>query len=235
MNRTEELGEVLRSAYFDDREFRDAVAPINRHFEKISLGTVKGIDPDIDPNAFKRSISVSSGFNQYIVSAFHASTACERLHANSIKHLKETRANHPYFMTFQHAFGLEAVLNLALSKGLLTNRRFREVTDIDVAKVEEIYDEKFPLLNDARNSLAHQDERSLGLHSFSSDEHGSRRLAQLQWQRGACFGGLTRWVEVESAEDQGGRGRREVQEFEFYFEPERFFPLIDGIKRSLRI
>src|SRR5215213_6005722 len=163
------IGRILASAYFEDKEFRKAIKPVNEYLQSESdeiQKQIKKFDSEADymPHMLL-SMTISSSFNHYFISSFHAAKACELFHSEATKKVGDEDGPHMLgsLMALQHAHGLEAVFNLAYTRGILTNKRFIELTKVDGKKIEAIFDELFPNLRDARNALAHQDERVLGI------------------------------------------------------------------------
>lgn len=228
------IGSILASAYFDDKEFRTAIKPINEYLQRVSneiQKQIKGFDSEADymPQMLL-SISVASSFNTYVISSYHASKACELFHNEAIK--KIHNEDGPYMlsslMALQHAHGLEAVFNLAYTNGLLTNKRFVELTGVDCKEIEVVFGELFPNLRDARNALAHQDERVLGIVGLGNGAITKDSAVMLHAQRGSQFENLVRKQKVEDGQVD------EFEKFNFSFASELYFKLANQLASIIR-
>jgi hypothetical protein len=225
------IGHILASAYFDDEEFRAAIKPINEHLQGVSNEIQKQIkcfdsEADYMPHMLL-SMTVASSFNTYIVSSYHAAKACELFSKEAIAKIGDEDGPSMIgtLMTLQHAHGLEAVFNLAYTKGLLTNERFTELAQVDGRKIDEIFNELFPNLHDARNALAHQDERVLGIVGFGKAENAKNSAIMIHSQRGSQFENLIRKRTIEN--DKAG----EFESFNFSFASDLYLKLVDQLIR----
>jgi hypothetical protein len=216
------IGRILASAYFDDKEFRNAIKPVNEYLQRVSDEIQKQIKK-FDSKADYMPHTIASSFNTYVISSFHAAKACEFFHSEAVKKVHDEDGPHMLssLMALQHAHGLEAVFNLAYTRGILTNKRFVELTKVDGKKIEEIFDGLLPNLRDARNALAHQNERVLGIVGLGKGAITKDSAIMLHAQRGSQFENLVRKRVVDD-----GQGE-EFEQFNFSFASDLHFKLAD--------
>lgn len=223
------IGSILASAYFDDKEFRSAIKPVNEYLQRVSDEIQKQIkkfesEADYMP-LMLLSMTIASSFNTYVVSSFHAAKACELFHDEAVKKVGGEDGPHLLgsLMALQHAHGLEAVFNLAYTRGILTNQRFVELTKVDGKKIEEIFDKLFPNLRDARNALAHQDERVLGIVGLGKGAITKDSAIMLHAQRSSQFENLVRKPVIDNGQAE------EFEQFNFSFASDLYFKLANQL------
>lgn len=228
------IGQILASAYFDDKEFRTAIKPINEYLQRVSNEIQKQIKGFASETEYMPqiliSMSVASSFNTYAVSSYHAAKACELFHNEAIKKVHDEDGHYMLssLMSLQHAHGLEAVFNLAYANGLLTNARFVELTGVDGKQIEVVFGKLFPNLRDARNALAHQDERVLGIVGMHNSAITKDSAVMLHAQRGSQFENLVRKPQVNEGQVE------EFEKFNFSFASELYFKLANQLAGIFR-
>ena len=147
------LGALLREAFFDDQPIRVALLPVNRKLNKIS-------EKLRSEGKFQLAGAASGAFNMFIVSAYHCSRAAELL-VGRPEYFQQPDFG-DFFLTIQHSFGLDSVFGLSSSRSFLLQETILQQLVVTSKSVDDVYAKHLPRLVDARDSLAHEDERILG-------------------------------------------------------------------------
>ena len=227
----EKVGDILASAYFKDDDFREAINPINMFLQRKSraiMETIKGVKDEAEYlPIFSLAASIESSFNGYAVSSFHAARACELFYEEARRKVGafENPRSINYLMTFQHAFGLEAVFNLSYARGLATNQRFAENVHVDKQVITDLFHELFPNLEDARNALAHQEERVLGVVGMGEKAKNEKGPVMFHGLAGARFSDLVRKVKSDNPTEVT------YEKFDFPFETKLYFQLAGRLNK----
>ena len=230
----DKVGDILASAYFEDDTFREAIYPINMFLRRKSQEIMEKMRGVKDEAAylpiFNLAASIESSFNNYAVSSFHAARACELFNLEARQKVGDSENPRALncLMTFQHAFGLEALFNLSYAKGLTTNQRFAEIVNINNQKIIELFDELFPTLEDARNALAHQEERVLGVVGMSEKAKNEQGPIMFHALAGAIFRDLVRKIRSDNANGST------YEKFDFSFETKLYFQLAQRLSEILK-
>ncbi len=144
------IGHAIHEAYTRDEDFRATLRPLLHHLAKKSQS--------FDPTKY---FFYNDALNHYLISAFHASRAAELL----FKYVQEYRDDrYPVLklISVHHAFGPNAVFCLASARSLMTmDIVVQSFETVSADSIERAFDKWFPRLTEARNSLAHQDERAM--------------------------------------------------------------------------
>ena len=225
----EKIGNILASAYFDDASFRKAIAPVNMFLRRKSqeiMEKMRGVKDEAEYlPIFNLAGAVESSFNNYVVSSFHAACACEFFNHEARQHVADVDDARAMsgLMTLQHAFGLEALFNLSYTKGLLTIQRFAEIVNVDKQKTIVLFDGLFPNLEDARNALAHQEERVLGVVGMSEKAKNEQGPIMFHALAGSKFRDLIRKIKSDSPNENA------YEKFDFSFETKLYYSLAQGL------
>ena len=167
------IGAAINSAFADDASFRETMRPLNYAAARKSKAHSATCD-----------FYYEDALNGYLVSAYHSARAAELLFEQAY----EYRGNLQVFgqlISVHHAFGPSIVFKLQSAQSLLSHDVVCQSLSCDRAAVEGMFHNLFPQLREARNALAHADERALGLNRrkhFSSGNDFETR--QSYGQRG---------------------------------------------------
>ena len=220
----EVIGKILVSAYFEDQDFRDAIKPINMFLSGKCQEEMKKIasrsDADYVSN-FQLVAGIQSTFYNYIISSFHAARACELFNQEAVAN-SGFLGNYQLanaLMILQHAHGLEALFNLSYAKNYLTNRKFSDIVGTDLQKTKEIFDSIFAELDAARDALAHQEERALGIIGLGERANRENAPVNTPSMRGSTYQGLIKRRKLENDGDYS------YYEFDFSFSTSKYFEL----------
>lgn len=157
MNAAEEIGKIIHDAFFDDGEFR------NRLDGQLICHLRKAAQKASASNLFALSVVIADHPNSYLVSSFHAAKAIELLACRATESYKSGDYGvMGRLMTISHSFALEAVFGLDAARRFLQDPSVLKALGLpDGGHIESAFGESFPRLHEARNSLAHGDERVL--------------------------------------------------------------------------
>jgi hypothetical protein len=197
------VGNILRSAFLDDREFRMALNRTNALLEK----AVRRAD-----HYLVRS-GLQSSFNSHIVSSYHTSRAIELLS-------DEIRGRPPgssdLLFSVMHAFALESVLGLQSAAQLFSHAPVAEAMKGRSVKVQTAFASKFPFLRETRDALAHDDERVFAIvrHKERGDAIDQMQLISLWGTRLTCK-------------------NEKLEDIEFNFPTASYFELLEEIETAL--
>ena len=227
------LGQILASAYFDDLEFRQIIAPLNELLIVKSNQAMKSLSSDegeVDFQAYLLAGGIQSNFNSYIVSSFHAARVCEMAFEQATRNFRaegNPRCSNA-LMTLQHAFGIEALFNLSYTKNFITNPRFAEIAGTDPSNTSAIFDRLFPNLDEARNAVAHQEERALGVFGMGKKADKSKAPVMMHSMAGSTFLKLLKKSQPERDESPN------YEEFDFSFATVELFKLVKELDKEFR-
>jgi hypothetical protein len=169
------VGNILRSAFLEDREFRTVLNRTNELLQKA------GRKAD---HYLVRS-GVQSSFNSHIVSSYHTSRSIELL-------FDEIRGRPPgssdLLFSVMHSFALESVFGLQSAAQLFSHAPVVEVMKGRAVKVQTAFASKFPFLRETRDALAHDDERVFAIvrHKERGDAIDQMQLIALWGTRLKC-------------------------------------------------
>ncbi|MEP6826797.1 MAG: hypothetical protein ABJA10_01845 [Aestuariivirga sp.] len=207
----------MLSAFFDDDDFRKLLKPLYDRFQKIGHELLKNLDPDVNQEDLLKSFSISEGLYSYLLSSYHASKACESALQAARPGMNEWGEQISEMMRIQHALGLEAIINLVYAHQFVGLEAVVKITGVDKVVAQNIFDELFPSLIEARNALVHRDDRAMGLFGQGQNKI-DRGIAQVPSQAGSKFRDLIKTI-------RGENGVVKVVRFDFDFSTQKLFKL----------
>jgi hypothetical protein len=174
------VGPALHKAFSDDSVFREELGPL------VDFLNDKSWKCDATKDYY-----CGDTLNHYLVSAYHASRAVELL-ADAAREYASDPYQFGKLIIIHHTIGTPIIFQLDSARSLMTlNAVLQSLEVIEKKSIEDIFNEIFPRLKDARDALAHQDERSLVVH-YDKQVSGRNPIAhqQIDGQLGADFFGL---------------------------------------------
>lgn len=139
-------------AFFDEDEIRGLTQEfVAKCTQKIRESSLLRSNISFAPDAL----------NNYVVSAYHASRACELAFEYACRD-SEDPIRFAALLNVQHSLPFEAVQNLYLFRCMLLDREVGCSVGLHESNVFEAFETYFPRLKCARDALIHQDERLLG-------------------------------------------------------------------------
>jgi hypothetical protein len=174
------VGHALHKAFSDDSGLREKLGPL------VDFVNNKSWKSDATKDFF-----FGDALNQYLVSAYHASRAVELLF-DAAREYQSDSYQFGKLIPIHHAIGMPIIFQLDSARRLMTLEVvLQSLGGIEEASIKGIFDKIFPRLKDARDALAHQDERSLAVpHKKPVPERKASDHKQIDGQMGAHFLGL---------------------------------------------
>ena len=145
------IGHAIHQAFCRDRDFRAALRPLIAYFEQRSTATVA-----------TKALHFQDLLNKHLASAYHAASAAENLHATARSYYDDHYQINALSMV-KHSFGPSVIFELNSAQKILTNSKVRNaIGNVSYKDIIRVFARHFPRLNEARDALAHKDERALG-------------------------------------------------------------------------
>ncbi len=201
------VGQALRSAFTDDEKFRAIIRRTNSQLVAASKNS---------PNNLVK-FGLESSFNKYIVSSYYAARSIELLKLEIDKFFRREKRTSNFLFLVYHSFALEAVFGLASARSIFTLHPVCECLADQAPAIVKIFDNVFPNLVSARDALAHDDERVLGM--VRKKPLGTEfEHAQFTSLRGT----------------QLGCKNEHLEDIEFCFPSEKYIELLELISASMK-
>jgi hypothetical protein len=150
-----EVGYAIYKGHFFDQEFRSALAPL-----------IYWLSQRCFENKLTRHLHYQDSFNSFVVSAFHSARSAELLMKTAEDYVSNLKV-YSHLVTAHHSFGNQLILDIIQAQGLLINETIvSSFNGIRSEVILGVFKSLFPRLKDARDSIAHADDRSLGIFKF---------------------------------------------------------------------
>lgn len=145
------IGDLIFAAFFDDEDFRKVARQLQHDLERLFPMDHK------TPFAYALPALYS-----YFISAHHSTRAIELISEKVRKDFMKDLGIADLMM-IQHSFMLEAVFHLRSAQAFFQLGPIKKRLGPPAREIDSIFAKNFPRLADARNALAHQDERALAI------------------------------------------------------------------------
>ena len=197
------VGAILNNAFMEDSDFRNTLQGLNLQLVKIAHSS----------NDVLMKFGLQLSFNSHVISSYHATRAIELLHAEILAQFPKSP---DLLFGLMHSFALEAVFGLWRARQLFKQAPVVRLLGERAEKVADVFSSTFPFLKEARDALAHDDERVFGIVK-------GKELGGGQEHR--------QWISLRGT--KLGCKNANLKDIEFHFPTASYFDLVCKLKEIL--